>query len=185
MKIAVKKNEFFVISAVLFLLLVSHNNLLAQDFKFEHISLEQGLSQSTVECILQDRQGFLWFGTDDGLNKYDGYRFITYRHEPHNKNSLSSNLVFSIFEDESGFLWIGTDGGLNSFDRSTKTFERFSHHQLDSTSTEENRITSICEDRQEALWIGTEDNGLFRLKKENRKTKRFEHFKFDPKDRAV
>ena len=179
-----KSTDSFFVRLISFSLysIIIHSLTFAQTYHFEHISVEQGLSQSTVECILQDRQGFLWFGTDDGLDKYDGYKFIVYRHEPHNANSLSNNQVFSILEDDSGLLWIGTDGGLNSFDRSTKTFERFSHHQLDSTSTEENRITSICEDKKDALWIGTEDNGLFRLKKGNRSLKKFEHFKFDPKD---
>ena len=75
-----------------------------QDQKFEHISVEHGLSHSTVNCILQDSKGFMWFGTDDGLNRYDGYSFTVYRHNPDDPQSLSHNQVWSLFEDASGVL---------------------------------------------------------------------------------
>ena len=80
-----------------------------QHLRFERISLEQGLSQSTVFSMLQDSQGFMWFGTEDGLNKYDGYTFTIYKHDPDNPNSLSSNAVSAIYEDQEGMLWIGTE----------------------------------------------------------------------------
>ena len=81
--------------------------LLAQNqpVKFERIGLEQGLSQNSVRCILQDRKGFLWFGTEDGLNKYDGYRFTVYKNNPNDPNSLSNDAVNSIYEDQSGVLF--------------------------------------------------------------------------------
>jgi ligand-binding sensor domain-containing protein len=81
-------------------------NLLAQkdNIRFEHLSVEHGLSQVTVSCILQDSQGFMWFGTQDGLNKCDGYNFKVYRHNPENRDSLSDNFVLSIFEDSGGNL---------------------------------------------------------------------------------
>ena len=100
-------------------------NLSAQnnDIKFEHLSLEQGLSQSAVICLLQDSRGFMWFGTEDGLSKYDGYDFVVYRHDPQDPQSLSDNFVESIYEDQSQVLWIGTrGGGLNQFDREKETF---------------------------------------------------------------
>ena len=85
-----------------------------QHLRFERISLEQGLSQSTVFCMLQDSQGFLWFGTEDGLNKYDGYTFTVYKHDPEDPNSLGGNWIQAMLEDDSGMLWIGTsDGGLD------------------------------------------------------------------------
>jgi len=67
--------------------------------KFEHLGVAEGLSQSVVLCILQDSQGFMWFGTEDGLNKYDGYQFTVYKHNPDNLNSLSGNHIWSIHED--------------------------------------------------------------------------------------
>jgi len=81
--------------------------------QFEHINLEEGLSQGSVYCVLQDQKGFLWFGTQDGLNKYDGYQFTIYRHNKGDSSSLSDNCINAIQEDNDGYLWIGTlSGGL-------------------------------------------------------------------------
>ena len=86
--------------------------------KFEHISIQQGLSQSTVSCILQDKRGFMWFGTEDGLNRYDGYNFVIYKNDGLDKTSISDSYILALYEDKSGVLWIGTySGGLNKFDR--------------------------------------------------------------------
>lgn len=92
------------------------------DMAFERIALEQGLSQTTVYCIFQDSRGFMWFGTRDGLNKYDGYGFTVYKHRAENPQSLSNNSVRALYEDPAGMLWVGTDGGLNKFDREKETF---------------------------------------------------------------
>jgi ligand-binding sensor domain-containing protein len=128
--------------------------------RFEHISLERGLSQTTVFSIFQDRKGFLWFGTLDGLNKYDGYTYTVYRSDPRNPKTISNNSVFKIFEDNAGALWIGTlGGGLNRFDRSTGEFKRFRHHPDDTTSLSNDFVRSIFQDRAGRLWIGT-NNGL-------------------------
>ena len=83
----------------------------SQDIKFEHLSVEDGLSHNTVYCIFQDSQGFMWFGTEDGLNKYDGYTFTIYRNDPDDTLSLSNSQIRTIHEDPSGALWIGTGGG--------------------------------------------------------------------------
>src|SRR5512142_2489094 len=79
--------------------------------RFDNLSVEDGLSQSTVRAILQDAQGFMWFGTDDGLNKYDGYTFTLYRHDAANPGSLSDNTITALFQDQAGSLWIGTSNG--------------------------------------------------------------------------
>ena len=98
-----------------------------KQIKFEHITLEDGLSDSTIYCVFQDSRGFLWFGTDHGLDKYDGYNFKTYRHQPENPNSLGGNIVRAVVEDQSGTLWIGTfGGGLDKFDPKK---EQFTHYQ--------------------------------------------------------
>ncbi|HLP47912.1 MAG TPA: two-component regulator propeller domain-containing protein, partial [Candidatus Kapabacteria bacterium] len=83
----------------------------ADDIEFEHISIKQGLSQGSVNCILQDNRGFMWFGTQAGLNRYDGHDFKTYSHDSNNKWSLSHSLAISIYKNRDGTLWIGTYGG--------------------------------------------------------------------------
>ena len=82
-----------------------------KDIRFTHLSTEQGLSQSRVDHMLQDRRGFIWIGTYNGLNRYDGYSFKTYKPDPNNPNSLGGSLVLPLFEDRSGILWIGVDRG--------------------------------------------------------------------------
>lgn len=128
--------------------------------RFIHISLEHGLSQTTVFSVFQDRKGFLWFGTLDGLNKYDGYSFTVYRSDPRNPKTISNNSVFKIFEDNDGGLWIGTlGGGLNQFDRSTGEFKRFRHHPGDASTLSNDFVRSVFQDRSGRLWVGT-NNGL-------------------------
>ena len=88
-----------------------------KSISFESIHAEQGLSQNTVHCILQDSRGFMWFGTQDGLNRYDGYRFTTFKHDSNNPRSLSNNIVRAVYEDHSATIWVGTMVGLNKLDR--------------------------------------------------------------------
>lgn len=148
--------------------------------RFDRISLEEGLSQATVWTITQDRQGFLWFGTADGLNKYDGYRFTVYTHDPQNPTSLSDNRIYTIYEDRSGTLWIGTSvGGLNRFDRKKEEFVHYHHDPSDPHSLSNDRVMSVYEDRQGILWVGTSGGGLDQL---DRQTQRFRHYRHDPDD---
>ncbi|MFC2146350.1 two-component regulator propeller domain-containing protein, partial [Acidobacteriota bacterium] len=149
---------------LIFLVLVFSTTLYAQandDIKFEHISIEQGLSQSTASCITQDNRGFMWFGTRNGLNRYDGHEFRTYTSKSKNPDTLSHNLVISIFKEQSGTLWIGTQGGgLNKFDPKT---EKFTSHR-NNTNFEllkGRNVWAIHEDKQGRLWIGT-DKGLYK-----------------------
>jgi len=124
------------------------------------LSTEQGLSQSVVTCILQDSRGFMWFGTQDGLNKYDGYEFTVYRYDEDFQWSISGNFIRCIFEDASGNLWIGTDrDGLNKYDREQNVFFRFKHDKDDPESISDNCVLSIAEDHNGNLLIGTQ-NGL-------------------------
>jgi len=147
--------------------------------KFDRISIEQGLSQSSVLCILQDSRGFMWFGTQDGLNKYDGYSFTVYKHDPEDPYSLSNNIVRSLYQDRAGVLWIGTDGGLNRLDRENQRFIHYQHYSDDARSLGHNQVLSIHEDREGGLWIGTGGGGLDRL---DRETGRFVHYRNDPYD---
>src|SRR5438552_15909445 len=93
------------------------------EIKFKRFSLEQGLSESYISCILQDRRGFMWFGTQDGLDRFDGYGFTIFKHNAKDPNSISNNYVTSICEDRYGSIWVGTmGGGLNRFDPKSQHF---------------------------------------------------------------
>ncbi|MBA6257839.1 MULTISPECIES: hybrid sensor histidine kinase/response regulator [unclassified Colwellia] len=136
--------------------LANNNNI-----RFQKYSLKQGLSQQAVFSILQDRQGFMWFATQEGLNRFDGYQFRVFSHEANDSNSLSHDAIYTMFEDHNGLLWLGTDGGgLNRFDPISETFEHFSKksHNLSS-----DRINVIFEDKDHILWIGTDGGGLNRF----------------------
>ena len=151
-----------------------------QDIKFEHISLEHGLSQNSVNCILQDSKGFMWFGTQDGLNRYDGYRFIVYKHYLLDSTSLSDNFVLSIHEDKWGMLWIGTKGGgLNKFNPVNEKWTYYYHDPEDTTSLSNNFVNTIFEDRTNVLWIGTDGGGLNAF---DRETDQIRHYKHHPND---
>ena len=129
--------------------------------KFEHLQTDAGLSQSNVISILQDSRGFMWFGTRDGLNKYDGYKFTVYKNEPKNKNSISNSYIPDIIESSNGNLWVATwGGGLNLFDREKGTFFSYKHDAKNQNSISGNFITALKEDSKGNLWIGTEAAGL-------------------------
>jgi two-component system, sensor histidine kinase ChiS len=150
-----------------------------QHLDFEHISSKQGLSQNTVFCILQDNQGFMWFCTEDGLNKYDGYNFSVFRHDPEDPNSLSDSRILSIFQDRSGILWVGTaNGGLNKFDLEANQITHYQNDPDDQNSLSNNRVLSIFEDEDGELWVGTE-YGLNRFVRE---TQNFIHYQKDSND---
>lgn len=169
----------FVLSTVAFLFPESSDT----SIRFDHISLAEGLSQSTVYCIFQDSRGFMWFGTEDGLNKYDGYTFTFYKCDPRNPYSLSNNFVIDITENlYNGDLWIGTwGGGLNRLDRKSGTIEPFKHVPNDSTSLASNDISALFIDSRGRLWIGTH-NGLDRY---DQKTGKFIHHSNNPNDPSL
>jgi ligand-binding sensor domain-containing protein len=145
------------------------------NIRFDHLGMDQGLSLSLVRCIHQDSQGFMWFGTQDGLNKYDGYKFTTYRHDPEDITSLSDNSIYSICEDSDGILWIATDGGLNKFDRAKEKFYRYQHQADNPHTLSSNKLLSLCEDSQSNLWIGTLGGGLNKFHKAEEKFYRYEY----------
>ena len=100
--------------------------------RFEHLTTEQGLPQDGVHAIYQDSVGFMWFGTQEGLVRYDGYTFRVYTLDPEDPSSLASGWVWSLVEDRKGDLWVGTDrGGLHRFNRAAETFEQFRYDKAD------------------------------------------------------
>ncbi len=117
------------------------------------ISVEQGLSQSSIWCILQDHYGFLWFGTADGLNRYDGSSFVVFRHDPLDSASLSNNTVWSLAEDANGDFWVGTNAGINRYDRSTNSFNRLEHDPVLSFSAGRGPSRFFVLDHEGVLWV--------------------------------
>ena len=142
---------------------------------FNRISTQNGLSHNKVNCIIQDKRGFIWLGTDDGLNRYDGKYFTVFRHQPSNPASLSGNIITSLLEDKDGIIWIATaDGGLTKYDYSlpvTQQFKQFKHKQNDSTTIPVNIINSLIEDSYGYLWLASSSFSAIRF---NKKTERFE-----------
>ncbi len=125
--------------------------------------------------MAQDHQGFLWFATLDGLNRYDGYNFKIFRNDPDDRNSLSNNNLWSLLADRSGVLWVGTTGG--GLDRFDPRSERFTHHRHDASdpqSLSHNTVWAIHEDRSGAIWVGT-GGGLNRLDPQTGKFTRYPH----------
>jgi len=158
-----KKTNQLVIFLVFFCSILAGQEL---RFKIEQITPKQGLSQSTVTSILQDKYGFMWFGTWNGLNKYNGYDFIVYKPEIYDTSSISNNVIRSIFEDRYGLLWIGTEFGLNSFNQDTEKFEHYLYNEEDTLTISNNIVLSIIEDSKYNLWLGTKEGGLCRFDRE-------------------
>ena len=148
-------------SILVLTILQSQSSFSQEDIRFKRIAIEDGLSQSTVETIVQDQFGFMWFGTEDGLNRYDGYQFKIYKHDPDESNSISNNNIWCLYADRTGILWAGTyTGGLNRYDLQNEAFTRFINDPLNSGSICSNNIRSIVEDAVGNLWIGTQGGGL-------------------------
>ncbi len=146
----------------------------SQDLEFQHLSTRQGLSQSNVWDILQDRYGFIWIATEDGLNVYDGYSFNVYRNNPLDSTTISNSNIRCIAQDAAGNLWVGTRFGLNFYDRATDKFERFLSDDNNPRSLSNNDVTSICIDSKGTLWVGTA-HGLNILDSQSKTFKRVFH----------
>ncbi|NQZ11159.1 MAG: response regulator, partial [Algicola sp.] len=148
--------------------------------RFERLGIEDGLSQSVGLSIVQDNQGYMWFGTTDGLNRYDGYQFKQFRYNPNDASSVTNNWISVIYEDSVGQLWIGTEGGgINRYDRKTQRFSHLINNSNDPTSLSHNVVTAIGEDAQGGLWIGTLDGGVNRYDAKKDAFERFYHDSVD------
>lgn len=173
-------NTRFVLT-VLVLLIILRTTLPGAGGIFEHISTEQGLSQSSVSSFVQDEKGFLWIATQDGLNKYDGYNFTTYRHNPSDPTSLPDSHIRTLYKDKTGVLWVGTyNGGLNRFDRETGTFIHYRHDPDNPHSLSHNEISVIYEDGAGTLWMGTRGGGINKLDRETGRFTVYRHIPGNP-----
>jgi PAS domain S-box-containing protein len=141
--------------------------------RFTRLSTDEGLSQTRVIQIVQDDQGFMWFGSQYGLNRYDGYTFRVFKHEPGRTNSLSGVYISSLFKDRSGALWVGCDEFLDKFDPVTETF---THYRIDTTGAQGETVpvTNISQDQTGSLWLST-SRGLYRFDPSTGRIIRYRH----------
>ncbi len=168
--------------ALLITLFLSSTSTEAVDrnYRFQRLSMDEGLSQAAVYAIQQDRHGFMWFGTLEGLNRFDGREFQVFQHDPADPGSISHDSVRAIVEDRDGVLWVGTDtGGLDRFNETDGTFTRFRLGEQSSSGTELDRIRVMLETTDGRIWIGSDGDGLRRFDK---RTGTFTRFRHDPEN---
>ena len=129
------------------------------DLSFRHLTTEHGLSQDHVVAILQDHQGFMWFATGEGLNRYDGHSFVVYKNDPSDPGSLSHNFIREVFEDAQGYLWVAAYPGINKFDPRTERSTRYCHDPNNPKSFSGDSVESITTDSRGHLWFATRTPG--------------------------
>ncbi len=148
------------------------------DIRFEHISVEQGLSNFSVSSIVQDQQGFLWIATEEGLNRYDGYDFTVYKADPADSNALPTSFFGQLYRDRAGALWPNAFVHLYRYDPETDSFVRFERYAPNTKSLSGKWITQVIEDGYGEFWIGTTE-GLHRY---NRQREVLIDYRHDPND---
>lgn len=141
--------------------------------RFDHFTVTEGLSQSQAYCFLQDSRGYLWIGTQDGLNRFDGSEFKVFKNDPFDSTTLTHNWVWSIAEDNHGDLWIGTFQGLCKYVRQEDRFVQYYHHLADTTSISGNRTNFVVKDKKGRLWISAWGNGINLYDEKTNSFKRF------------
>ncbi|MFT5750367.1 MAG: ligand-binding sensor domain-containing protein, partial [Ancylomarina sp.] len=168
-------------SIVLFFFLLLAQSILAQHqhIQFKRLTINDGLSLSSVYCIFQDSKGFMWFGTEDGLNRYDGQNFTIYRSKSNDENSISYKWIETIIEDSRGKLWFASQGGLTHFDMETERFTQFSTLSDSDRRISNDTITQLFEDTYKKVWVGT-NKGFNRIDITSLKTD-----KINPKDIGI
>ena len=148
---------------------------------FRHLNVDDGLAQNTVMATLQDSRGFLWFATEDGLDRYDGYSLRHYTHQRDSAAGLAGNFVWSIQEDRSGDLWLAVkDGGVARFDIKTETFSQYRHNPQDANSLSSDAARQLLIDRRGRVWIATSGAGLNVLDPSSGRVQRYVHERQHP-----
>jgi ligand-binding sensor domain-containing protein/DNA-binding CsgD family transcriptional regulator len=172
------------LSTTITIVFFSLNSLLADDqpIRFNHLTVKDGLTMNAVHSILEDSQGFMWFGTRLGLNRYDGSEFKAFLYDPLNENSIPGSWITVICEDAASVLWIGTkNGGFSRYDRVQESFKNFAHDPDNPNSLVSDHITCLFPDSRGALWVGTE-HGLSRYDPDSHK---FTTFRHDPDTSSI
>ncbi|MCX6236077.1 MAG: ATP-binding protein [Bacteroidia bacterium] len=162
-------NTVFLLLGLLFFLYASKSigAEVVNNLNFDFYSQENGLSNNQIHCIHQDKKGWMWFGTSQGVCRFDGYKFTVFKNDPDDSTSLKGNLVRTIFEDRKGQLWFGTEnGGLNKFNREKENFQQL-FYSGDQPILKNATVTSINEDSSENLWVGTNAH-LYLIENENK-----------------
>ncbi|EEF21892.1 conserved hypothetical protein, partial [Ricinus communis] len=149
-----------------------------RSLRFEQLSVEHGLAQETVLAIAQDRQGFIWLGTQAGLTRFDGYRTITYKSAVADPRSLVDNWVRVLHLDPAGQLWIGTDGGLDRYDSASRTFTHYLPRESAQRGNGNRHVRAIADDGAGGLWVASAD-GLHHF---DPASQRFTSWHHDPAD---
>ncbi len=170
-KIIVFKIRKIIFSLLLFISILT--NAQEEWLVFKHLGPESGLDPSEINCIVQDKKGFIWIGSPDGLIKFNGYEFIYYRNEPTDSLSLSNNTVNCLFVDSKGTLWVGTESGLDRFNSIKNNFTVYKYNPSNRNSISNDHITCIEEDNNGLIWVGTKGGGLNSL---NTKTNVFTNY---------
>ncbi|AFS79096.1 sensor signal transduction histidine kinase [Gottschalkia acidurici 9a] len=162
-------------TVIICILSLNSINAFAVENYINFIKLEEetDLSHSVVKTVLQDSKGYMWFGTNNGLTKYDGYNTKTYRQMPFERNTILDNYIVDIKEDKQGIIWIGTNKGLTKFNSKENKFKHYKHNRNDKNSLSSNKVTSILEDKEGNLWIGTDGGGLNKYSKQDDNFKRY------------
>ena len=156
-----------------------HPSAQTLDWEFEVVEMPGGAGGNKVQMIIQDRQGYLWIGSQNGLYRYDGKSFRAYLHNPADTNSIGDDYIDYLYEDSEGDIWIGTVGnGVSRFDPLTENFTRYYHEILDQGSGKHTLVNSIAEDKEGNIWIAS----LSGLSKYNRKEDTFKKYRHDPND---
>ncbi len=164
MKKLIKHIHALILFCNYFLLVFSNSYAQSHNVKFNHLNIEDGLSQSIIMDILQDSKGFIWIATQDGLNRYDGYEFKVFKNDPKDSTSLPHNYIVYLFEDSRQNLWICTNGGgLCLYDKESESFLSFVHDPLDTSSISNNYVMCANEDKNGNLWFGTFGKGINKL----------------------
>ncbi|MES2901064.1 MAG: two-component regulator propeller domain-containing protein [Pseudomonadota bacterium] len=151
----------------------------ARTLRFEHLSVEQGLAQESVLATVQDADGFMWFGSQAGLSRFDGYRFTTFRNAVSDPRSLGNNWVRVLHVDRKGRMWVGTDGGLDRYDPATQTFTHFRPEDPARRGNGNLHVRAIADDGKHGLWLATKD-GLQHFDTASGKFRTWHHQEDDP-----